>query len=110
VINGWLWPLIFGREVVRCFWVSALMAIDPVTITVLTSTLASDAARKLFRKIAASRIADVDSLKKDVPEAQEQLEALKKADLIGLGDSGKNFYVTARGLKVARDLEQIPGI
>jgi hypothetical protein len=43
-----------------------------------------------------------------IHEADKQLEALRGADLIGLGDSGKNLYVTARGLRVARDLEKPP--
>jgi hypothetical protein len=86
------------------------MDIDTVTFTLLSSTLASEVARKLFKKIAASRIADVDSVKSDVPDADKQLEALKEADLIGLGDSGKNLYVTSKGLKVARDLEKLPTI
>lgn len=84
------------------------MGIDTVTVTLLSSTLASQVARKLFTKIAANRMADVESLKTEDPDAEHQLEALKDADLIGLGDSGKNLYVTAKGLKVARDLEKLP--
>ncbi|HEX7728157.1 MAG TPA: hypothetical protein VF392_03905 [Terracidiphilus sp.] len=83
------------------------MAIDAVTATLLSSTLASDVARKLFTKIVVSRIADATSVKTDVPEADKQIEALKEADLIGVGSSGQNVYVTAKGLKVARDLEQM---
>ncbi len=86
------------------------MTIDTITVTLLTSTLASQGARKLFSKIASNCIVNVESLKSEAPDAEQQLEALKDANLIGLGDSGKNLYVTAKGLKVARDLEKIPTV
>jgi hypothetical protein len=84
------------------------MGVDTVTVALLSSTLASQAVRQLFAKIAGNRIANLDSLKTEVPGADEQIAALKDADLVGLGDSGKNLYVTAKGMKVARDLEKIP--
>jgi len=83
------------------------MAIDPITITLLTSVLSSDTVRKLFKTIANNRIAEKSVLKQTDPEADQALGALQSADLIGAGSEGK-VYVTAKGLKVARDLEQIP--
>jgi hypothetical protein len=40
--------------------------------------------------------------------ADRELEALEKADLIGSAASRTKYYLTAKGLKVARDLEKIP--
>lgn len=84
------------------------MAIDTVTVTLLNSTLGSPTARKLFTRIAANQIALYPALKEASPNADEELSALQSADLIGADSSGQKFYVTAKGLKVARDLQQLP--
>ena len=84
------------------------MAIDAVTVGLLGSVLGSSATRKLFTTIANSRITEISSLRADNPEADEGLEALEKADLIGSAPSSGKYYVTAKGLKVARDLEKLP--
>jgi hypothetical protein len=84
------------------------MAIDAVTVTLLGSVLGSSAARDLFKTIARRRIAETAPLKAENPGADQELEALERADLIGSASSGEKYYVTARGLKVARDLEKIP--
>jgi len=82
------------------------MAVDTVTFTLLTSVLSSEAVRKLFKTIANSRIADKSALTEADPQADQALDVLQSADLIGAGADGEKFYVTAKGLKVARDLEQ----
>jgi hypothetical protein len=82
--------------------------VDSATITVLTSILKTKTIRELFKTIANSRIAERSALEKADPGADEALGVLEKADLIGAASDGKKFYVTAKGLKVARDLEQIP--
>jgi hypothetical protein len=84
------------------------MEIDTTTLTLLTSVLSSTTVRKLFTTIANSRIAEKSLLKQANPEPDQALDALKEADLIGSGSDGEKYYVTAKGLKVARDLEQIP--
>ena len=84
------------------------MAIDTLTITLLTSVLSSETVSKLFKTIASNRIADKSLLEKADSKADEALDALQSADLIGAGSGGDKYYVTAKGLKVARDLEQIP--
>jgi hypothetical protein len=84
------------------------MAIDTTTITLLTSVLSSETVRKLFKTIANSRIAEKSLLKQADPQADQALGALQEADLIGSGSGGSKYYITAKGLKVARDLEQIP--
>jgi hypothetical protein len=83
------------------------MAIEAVTVSLLGSTLASAAVRSLFTKIAGKRIAEKDALREGNPDADQQLEALENADLIQAAPSGK-YFVTAKGLKVARDLEKLP--
>lgn len=83
------------------------MAIDTATGNLLTSALGSPAARKLFTTIANSRIAEIASLKEANPGAEQELDSLERADLISIGRSGKSYFVTAKGLKVARDLEQL---
>lgn len=85
-----------------------MAAIDSLTVTLLASTLSSGLARKLFSTIANKRIAEAESLKAGNPEADRELAALKDADLISAGENGQKYYVTAKGLKVARDLENIP--
>jgi len=80
------------------------MAIDTVTVTLLKTVLDSSTTRELFTTIAASQIAELASIKKAVPDADKELKALQGADLIGANSSGEKFYVTAKGLKVARDL------
>ncbi|MGB6719602.1 MAG: hypothetical protein WBE72_02310 [Terracidiphilus sp.] len=84
------------------------MTIDTVTASLLQSTLGSPAALRLFTTIAKRRIADVTGLKKADPEADQELDALQVADLIGANSSREKFYITAKGLKVARDLEKLP--
>jgi predicted transcriptional regulator len=84
------------------------MAIDSVTGALLGSVLASSTARNLFTTIVNRRIAEAASLKAANPEADQQLDALEKADLISSAPSGRKYYVTAKGLKVARDLEKLP--
>jgi hypothetical protein len=83
------------------------MAIDAVTVGLLGSVLGSAAARNLFTTIANMRIAEVGSLEAVNPDADRELAALEKADLIGSVPSSGKYYVTAKGLKVARDLEKI---
>jgi len=84
------------------------MGIDTVTLTLLKTILDSSTTRKLFTTIAASQIAELASLREASPNAAEELSVLQGADLIGADRSGQKFYVTAKGLKVARDLEQLP--
>ena len=84
------------------------MVIDTVTVTLLQSVLSSSAVRNLFTTIANSRIAEAAPLKAANPDADQELDALEKADLIGSAPDGAKYYVTAKGLKVARDLEKLP--
>ena len=84
------------------------MAIDTVTATLLGSVLGSSVARNLFTTIANRRIAEMAPLKATNPDAVQELDALEKADLISAAPSGGKYYVTAKGLKVARDLEKLP--
>ena len=86
------------------------MAIDTVTFTLLTSVLSASNVRSLFKTIAEKRIAEKSALEKSSETAEEELGKLQDADLIGAGADGKRYFVTAKGLKVARDLEQIPTI
>lgn len=83
------------------------MAIDTATVNLLSSALSSPVARKLFTSIANSRIAEIGSLKEANAGAEQALDTLERADLISIGRSGKSYFVTAKGLKVARDLEQL---
>ena len=82
------------------------MVIDVTTFSLLASTLATSAARSLFKTIVSRRIAEKASLK-TTSVSDEQLDALVNADLISLTPHGDKYFVTAKGLKVARDLEQI---
>ncbi len=82
------------------------MGIDAVTVTLLNTTLVSPAARKLFTTIASRRIALLASLR-EAGANDEELAALKGADLIEANSNGEKFYVTAKGLKVARDLDML---
>jgi hypothetical protein len=84
--------------------VSIIMAIDALTLSLLTSALGSSATRKLFKTIVNLRIVDTASLKEVDPEADQALKALRDADLIS--SAADKYFVTAKGLKVARDLEQ----
>jgi predicted transcriptional regulator len=86
------------------------MAIDTATVHLLSSALGSPVARKLFTTIAKSRIAEIASLKETNPGADQALDTLERADLISIGQSGKSYFVTAKGLKVARDLEQLANV
>ncbi len=90
------------------------MVVNKITVDLLNTTLASPESRQLFRRIAARRIEEVSSLQKDFPETEEnpsaltgKLDALKDDDLIGFGSSKDKLYVTAKGLKVARDLKEL---
>jgi hypothetical protein len=83
------------------------MAIDKLTVTLLKTILDSSSTRKLFKTIAASQIAELATLKEAIPNADQELKALQSADLIGANRSGEKYFVTAKGLKVARDLEQL---
>jgi len=84
------------------------MVIDAITATLLGTVLGSSGTRSLFTTIANRRIAEAGLLKQDNPDADQQLKALENADLIGAGANGEKYYVTAKGLKVARDLEKLP--
>jgi len=83
------------------------MPIDNLTVTLLKTILDSSSTRKLFTTIAVNQIAELATLKEAVPNADEELKALQGADLIGANRSGEKYFVTAKGLKVARDLEQL---
>jgi hypothetical protein len=87
-----------------------LMAIDTATVHLLSSALGSPVARKLFTTIANSRIAEIASLKETNPGADQALDTLERAGLISIGQSGKSYFVTAKGLKVVRDLEQLANV
>ena len=84
------------------------MAIDSVTVALLGSVLGSSVTRDLFTTIANRRIAETAPLRAANPDADQELDALEKADLIGSAPSSGKYYVTAKGLKVARDLEKLP--
>jgi hypothetical protein len=89
------------------------MAVASVTATLLTSILGSPEVRKMFRAVADQRIAQkaalVNSNSEDGKQQQEnELQELQKAGLIGLAQETGKYYVTAMGLKVARDLESLP--
>lgn len=84
------------------------MGFDAGTVTLLNSVLGSAEVRKLFTTIAAKRIAEAATLKQGHPDADQDLGLLKDADLIDSAQSGEKYYVTAKGLKVARDLEKLP--
>jgi hypothetical protein len=84
------------------------MQLDVITIAALTGTLSTAGARKLFTTIANKRIAEKSTLRIADRAGDQELEALVDADLIGAAP-GEKYFVTAKGLKVARDLEKIPG-
>jgi len=85
------------------------MQIETVTGSLLGSVLASSVAHNLFKLIANRRIAEKNTLLKtdDPDSSQAALDALESADLINSAGDGQKYYVTAKGLKVARDLEKI---
>jgi hypothetical protein len=83
------------------------MAMD-VTFQLLRSVLSSTATLDLFKSIATSRIAEKSTLKAANADVDHELDALKEADLIDTAPNGEKYFVTAKGLKVARDLEKIP--
>jgi hypothetical protein len=86
------------------------MALDTIAATVLQTVLTSENLRKLFKTVVDRKIADKSDLAKAVPEgsdAENQLQALTEADLIGPSTDGRKYYVTAKGLKVARDLNNL---
>ena len=84
------------------------MAIDTMTVQLLTTTLASDLRKRLFSAVVGNRIANEGKLKEISPDndISSDLEALKSANLIGVGGESQ-YYVTATGLKVARDLKEL---
>jgi hypothetical protein len=82
------------------------MTIDAVTYSFLSS--GSTLAKTLFKMVADRRIVAKAALQAVDPAAERDLNALQDADLIGVGSSGEKYYVTAKGLKVARDLENLP--
>ena len=75
-----------------------------VTSSLVPSVLSTESVRSVFKTIAAKQIVDSSSLKERDSEA---LTMLEEADLIGSGAGGAKYYVTAKGLKVARDIEQL---
>ncbi|ADW68851.1 hypothetical protein [Granulicella tundricola] len=85
------------------------MSIDTLTVKLLSSVLKSETRKKLFTMVAGRRIADMDQLKEATSgsDIRSDLEALENADLIGAGQASEKYYVTARGLKVARDLQEL---
>ena len=84
------------------------MPIDLVTIGLLGSTLGSEAVRNMFKSLVRKRIAERSTLRAVDDDADRKLAALVEADLISAAP-GDRYFVTAKGLKVARDLEKIPG-
>lgn len=84
------------------------MAIDVNTVSLLNSVLSATGARKLFETIATRRIAEKFMLRAEGAEVDRELHALTDADLIGAGANGDKYFVTAKGLRVARDLEKLP--
>lgn len=83
------------------------MAIEAVTATLLGSLFSSSAVRSLFTLIANRRIAEKATLRASNPTPEADLAALVEADLISSAAGGEKYYVTAKGLRVARDLEKI---
>ncbi|MGO4879768.1 MAG: hypothetical protein ACLP59_02970 [Bryobacteraceae bacterium] len=83
------------------------MAIEAVTGSLLGSVLASPAARNPFTLIVNKRIAEKGALPA-TSDSQAALAALESADLIGSARGGEKYFVTAKGLKVARDLDKLP--
>jgi hypothetical protein len=84
------------------------MAFDTTTVSLLTSVLASSAIRDFFKDIARQRFGEIDSLRAKNEKADQELRILEQADLIGVAPNQTKYYVTAKGLKVARDLENLP--
>jgi predicted transcriptional regulator len=86
------------------------MPIAAVTATLLGSLFSSSSVRSLFTLIANKRIAEKATLKASAPTVEADLAALVEADLISSAPDGEKYYVTAKGLGVARDLDKIlPG-
>lgn len=79
------------------------MSVDSMTFNLLSSVLETSSMRRLFSTIADMRIAK----KAPLQAADNELDALVGADLIGSAPDGDQYYVTAKGLKVARDLERL---
>jgi len=86
-----------------------LMGIDTSTVALLQSTLATERTRRLFRDIAARRIVSASQLIHTSPttETDNELKSLQEANLIDLASENAVYYVTAKGLKVARDIAKI---
>jgi hypothetical protein len=85
------------------------MGIDTTTVGYLMgSVLGPTDIRHLFRVIAQQRIADAASLRANNADADRELKILEEADLIGASPNQTKYYVTAKGLKVARDLDSLP--
>ncbi len=84
------------------------MAIDTITVNLLETVLNPPSIRKVFTTIADMRIADIEKLGVNHPEITPVvLDTLEHADLIGKGASGRRYYVSARGLKVARNMGKL---
>jgi hypothetical protein len=86
------------------------MALDTVTATVLKTVLTSDALKKLFKTVATSRIAEKGALTSVIAgesNPEQELDKLTQADLIGASTDGQRYFVTAKGLRVARDLDNL---
>jgi hypothetical protein len=83
--------------------------VNTVTASLLGSVLGTPAVRNLFTLVANRRIAEKATLPKaNDPDVKAALVTLESADLINLSRNGEKYFVTAKGLKVARDLEKIP--
>jgi hypothetical protein len=87
------------------------MDVDASSADLLHSVLSSEARRKLFRIVVNRRIAPKEELlTRDDPDASRELDALTQSDLIGVSSDGEKYFVTATGLKIARDLNKLAAI
>ena len=84
------------------------MAVDTLTANLLQSVLAAPAVLRVFTAIASRRIATKSSLVEAGAQTVEALERLRQADLIDVSTDRERYFVTAKGLKVARDLSKLP--
>jgi hypothetical protein len=82
------------------------MAAIDLTYHVLKTVLNSEPVLNLFKTIAQKRIAEKAVLVQPNQNVDQQLAALKDADLIDTVN-GDKYFPTAKGLQVARDLEKI---
>lgn len=84
------------------------MVVEAVTVSLLNSVLSSPEIRNAFMRIAKQRIVDAANLKGENAPENSGLEELQAADLIDFSPTSEKYFVTAKGLKVARDLQKIP--